>query len=60
MGDSLDIGEIVAEELALALNPYPRKAGLDAPQGPDGDAVGEPPTSPFAALAKLKREISKD
>lgn len=51
-GDTLDIGEIVAEELALSLNPYPRKPGAE----PDGDAAPGPgPRNPFAALAALKR-----
>lgn len=51
----LDIGGAVAEEVALALDPYPRKPGATLPEGykPDGEA--EPP-SPFAVLAKLKKE----
>jgi hypothetical protein len=48
-GDSIDIGAYLVEQLALALDPFPRKP----------DAVFEPPAadpsfSPFAALAALK------
>ncbi len=46
----LDIGEVVAEELALSLNPYPRKP--DAALGGGEPARGP---SPFDALARLKR-----
>jgi uncharacterized metal-binding protein YceD (DUF177 family) len=48
----VDIGEAVAEELALALDPYPRAPGavFELPQ-PE-----EPTTpTPFAALAAFKR-----
>lgn len=47
----LDIGEVVAEELALSLNPYPRKP--DATFG-DKEAAERTP-SPFDVLARLKR-----
>lgn len=56
MGDSLDLGEIIAEELALSLDPYPRKPGIALEIGP-GAAAGEPPRGgPFEALAALKRK----
>ncbi len=47
----IDLGEAAAEQLALALDPYPRRP--DAPELADehGDAGG-----PFAALAALRRE----
>ena len=49
----IDLGEATAEELALALDPYPRAPGavFEAP----GDE-GEAKANPFAALAKLKKE----
>ena len=47
----LDIGEVVAEELALSLNPYPRKP--DATFGEKEAAERTP--SPFDVLARLKR-----
>lgn len=51
---SVDVGEVVAEALALALDPYPRKPGVAWPEGykPDPEAGGN--ASPFAVLAKLK------
>jgi len=60
MGDSLDIGAIAAEEMALSLNPYPRAAS--APMvGPDGDEAPEelPRERPFAALEALLPKDAK-
>jgi hypothetical protein len=48
----LDIGEAVAQQLALSLDPYPRSAGASLAGLPD--AVVEPPASPFAVLRKLR------
>jgi hypothetical protein len=49
----LDVGEVVAEQLALAIDPYPRRAGI----------VFEPPKNaadsslkPFAGLEALKKD----
>ena len=49
----LDLGEILAEELALALDPYPRAAEADARMAALG--AGDAETSAFAALAALKK-----
>ncbi len=53
-GGSVDLGEAVAEQLALALDPYPRAPGvsLDPPAAPE--AAPAAPRNPFAALAKLR------
>ncbi len=61
---SLDVGEVVAEELALALDPYPRKPGVNVDSGPylaennefsDGpDQSSEAGRKPFEGLAILK------
>jgi uncharacterized metal-binding protein YceD (DUF177 family) len=49
-GATIDLGEAAAEQLALALDPYPRAPGAALP----GEA--EPGSdSPFAALARLRR-----
>lgn len=48
----IDIGVIVAEHLALGLDPYPRKPGADF-SGHTEDLPG-PEDSPFAQLAALK------
>lgn len=49
-GSIVDLGAIVVEQLALALDPYPRKPGAVLPAL--GAASGE---TAFAALAALKR-----
>lgn len=52
----IDLGEVAAEQLALALDPYPRAEGAELQRlgqgdGPDGAETGE---SPFAVLKSLK------
>jgi uncharacterized metal-binding protein YceD (DUF177 family) len=49
-GDFLDLGETAVEQLALALDPYPRKPDAELPV-----AETEAPEHPFAALASLRR-----
>ncbi len=51
VGGRIDLGGVTAEFLSLALDPYPRKPGVDFAWGA-GEAGEE---SPFAALAGLKR-----
>lgn len=46
----IDIGEATIEQLALALDPYPRRPGLEGPE----EEVPEIPNK-FAALAALRR-----
>lgn len=56
-GEMLDLGEIATEELALALDPYPRSPGADQVLShllPDADEPEEP-NLPFARLQSLKR-----
>lgn len=45
-GNAVDLGEATVEQLALALDPYPRKPGAELPSG-----VQDGPANPFAALA---------
>lgn len=52
VGSTLDLGAIVAEQFALALDPYPRAPGAALPA--EAAADGDRPESPFAALAALK------
>ena len=67
-GDSLDIGEIAAEELSLSLDPYPRAPHIDPSAlnlGPGAslkteeeaaqDRTGK--NSPFAVLESLKSKL---
>lgn len=51
----IDVGSVVAEELALALDPYPRKAGANLPAEYSPEAEQTAKVSPFAVLAELKR-----
>jgi len=56
VGDVIDLGEVVAECLGLALDPYPRKEGSSI----DPRYVTPPPgegseSSPFAVLKKLRQ-----
>ncbi len=56
LGDAIDLGETAAEQLALALDPYPRMPGLAPPLPPEPPAEAEPERpNPFAALARLGR-----
>jgi hypothetical protein len=48
-GSEIDLGDIVAEHLALSLDPFPRKPGAEF-EPPPVDA----PESPFAVLKALK------
>lgn len=49
----VDIGEALAEHLALALEPYPRKAGVSVEDVPRQGGT-EPEENPFAILRRLK------
>jgi uncharacterized metal-binding protein YceD (DUF177 family) len=51
VGNVLDLGEAAAEQLALALDPFPRKPGAALPE--DGQAA---PKTAFAALGKLQQQ----
>jgi uncharacterized metal-binding protein YceD (DUF177 family) len=48
---TVDLGALTAEFLALGLDPYPRKPGVDF----TFEAADDGAESPFAALGKLKR-----
>lgn len=49
----IDIGEATAEQLALALDPYPRAAGAALDEAVAGDGAAP---KPFASLAAWKRQ----
>jgi uncharacterized metal-binding protein YceD (DUF177 family) len=50
-GDTIDIGEAVAEELSLSLDPYPRAPGAQIEGAAPADEAGH---RPFEVLARLK------
>ncbi len=49
-GGILDLGEAAAQQLALSLDPYPRRPDAELP--PTGT---DAPSGPFAGLARLRR-----
>ncbi len=57
-GSAIDLGEAIADTLALSLDPYPRSAGAEAALKEAG-VLSESEAGPFAALAKLKRSDSE-
>jgi uncharacterized metal-binding protein YceD (DUF177 family) len=52
----IDIGEATAEELALALDPFPRKPGTEFQQVSDTKGFPDSPRNPFAVLAGLREK----
>jgi uncharacterized metal-binding protein YceD (DUF177 family) len=48
----IDLGEAATEQLALALDPWPRRPGATVPE-----AAAEEAPHPFAGLARLKRGL---
>jgi len=48
-GESIDLGAILAEQLALTLDPYPKKPGATLPP-----EAAEAAGNPFAALRQIK------
>lgn len=55
-GGKIDIGELAAETLVLALDPYPRSSGADAAMQ-ERQGAGPEEVSPFAALKDLKDRL---
>ncbi|MBM3517410.1 MAG: DUF177 domain-containing protein [Alphaproteobacteria bacterium] len=53
VGGVIDLGEVVAEHLALALDPYPRKPGAHFERAGEDDRAGA--ESPFAVLGRLRQ-----
>lgn len=57
-GHSIDMGELAAETLFLALDPFPRSEGADAMLRESG-VLEEGDTGPFAELKALKERMQK-
>ena len=57
-GDRIDLGEATIEQLALALDPFPRKPGVELPPGLGDEDIEPVPTvatvHPFATLARKR------
>jgi len=62
-GSVIDLGEVIAEQLGLDLDPFPRKPGVvfeGYSDPPDDDIrTGDAPRSPFAKLGELKNRMPK-
>lgn len=56
-GDSVDVGVVLLEEFALALDPYPRAPGVEF-VAPD-EATADEPESPFAVLKSLGKSDAR-
>lgn len=58
--DSIDLGEVLAQQLALSLNPYPRAEGAELPEegftsgAAKKDEEADESANPFAILKQLK------
>ncbi|HWA47654.1 MAG TPA: DUF177 domain-containing protein [Dongiaceae bacterium] len=59
-GGMIDLGEVAAEQLGLAIDPYPRKPGAEIPAEWAGDPtaapVSEAKVNPFVELEKLTKK----
>lgn len=59
--DVVDLGVLLTEQLALALDPYPHRPGAEPPAtGLDAQAQEGATRAPFAALAALKRATGSE
>jgi len=58
-GTAIDLGEAVAETLALSLDPYPRAPNAEEALKAAG-VKSEEEAGPFAALAGLRDKMKKD
>lgn len=57
-GNQIDLGELAAETLALALDPFPRSAGADEAMKESTRSTGDE-AGPFAGLKALKDRLEK-
>ena len=55
-GDVIDIGVTVAEHVALAIDPYPRKQGVSFGERIESTAKDDARPNPFAALKDWKKD----
>lgn len=58
-GDSIDLGAVAAEFAALAIDPYPRKEGVEFEGFIESDPAEDKKESPFAVL-KFRQQGDKD
>ena len=53
-GDTLELGELVAQHLSVALDPYPRKEGAEPPEW--AKPADSEEDNPFSVLASLRKK----
>lgn len=54
-GDTIDAGDVVCEAVALAIDPYPRKAGVEFADHVESTEADDRKPSPFAVLKDWKK-----
>lgn len=54
-GDAIDLGRLVYETLATALDPYPKKAGIEFAWKDTSETAETPKNNPFDVLKNLKK-----
>lgn len=64
LGDEIDLGLILVEELALSVDPYPRKPGAEHGQSlhaaPGVAPLDDAAMKPFAGLAELRKKMADE
>lgn len=55
-GEEIDIGEAVAQQLSLVLDPFPRAPGAGLPEAEQAENPPDVRSRPFAELAKLAKK----
>ena len=58
-GDAIDLGELLAQQLGLAMDPFPRRPGARVDPALLGTEAGAERESPFSLLAGLKTKRSE-
>ncbi|KQS80443.1 metal-binding protein [Rhizobium sp. Leaf384] len=56
VGDTIDIGQTVAEHVAMAIDPYPKKPGAAFPDHIESTEQNDKRPNPFAALKDWKKD----
>ncbi|WP_104665749.1 YceD family protein [Ensifer adhaerens] len=55
-GDTIDAGVVVSEQVALAIDPYPRKPGVTFGERIESTAADDKKPNPFAVLKDWKKD----